>query len=122
MTKGDNVKQAIPADRQVTIDLPVIFSSDFLKTALDLQSIKTGTLSGLNCFLNKKKEPASLFLLTGNKFHVIGLLKATGSQRLTVSRSDKEAERSSLYFSICSIPSSSLMITKFTLVCNSCTF
>ena len=96
MTKGDNVKQDIPADRQVMIELHVIFSSNFLETALGLQSITTGTQSGLNYFLNKKKKPTSLFLLTGNKFHARGLLKATGSQRLTVSRSDKEAERSSL--------------------------
>ena len=96
MTKEDNVKQAIPADRQVTIGLHVIFSSNFLRTALDLQSIATGILSGLNYFLNKKKKPISLFLLTGNKFHARGLLKASGSHRLTVSRSDKEAERFSL--------------------------
>jgi hypothetical protein len=69
MTKGDTVKQDIPAERQVTIEPPVIFSSNFLETSLDLQSITTGTRSCLNFLLNKKKKLTSLFLLTGDKFH-----------------------------------------------------
>jgi len=69
MTKEENVKQAIPADCQVSIVMNVIFSSIFLGTATDLRSITTGILSGLNYFLSKKKKPISPFLLTGNKFH-----------------------------------------------------